>query len=315
MMHKSALRFDSVLHNFNVPQDGVRRYMYDIWQPLTLLIVTTVFMCVLLDKSDFYAFTDSIYDDFFCTPDGKLEGAKSYVSNESPSRSFLTIDTLFGHNLPFSSAKVIDAAWDAVIGRGGQFVAAAVAYRTLRRSFTLTMETCTVTIAAAASLYCRQIQLESAGQLIHTMFWHWSTAHLRWRPAILMGRLRLCAQLFVGIYVLLFATLVSVMTGYRARLTGYTSYEGDGLGLLFPVDRLVHPRIGFNDGARVGLPNTSMFAHDAIVYPDVVGDTFNFTGRYRISEFLASSRDFKEPWGVLVDCQLYVCCLYSRPLS
>jgi hypothetical protein len=270
---------------------------------------------VLLNKSDFYAFRESIYDDFFCTPDGKLEETNPYDSYQSCSQSFLTIDIPFGHNLPFLSAKVIDAAWDAVIGRGGQLVAAAVACRTLRRSFTLTTETCTVMIPAAASLYCRQIQLESMGQLIHTMLWHWGTAHLRWRQAIHTGRLRLCVQLFVGLYVLMFATLVSVMTGDRARLTGYTSYDGDGLGPLFRVNRLVRPRVGFNDVARVRLSNTTMFAHDAIVYPAVVRDTFNLTGGYSISEFLASSRDFRESWGVLVDCQWYACCLHSRLLS
>jgi hypothetical protein len=113
----------------------------------------------------------------------------------------------------------------------------------------------------------------------------------------------LCAQLFVCIYVLLFATLVSVMTGYRARLTGYTSYEDDGLSPLFKVNQLVYPRVGFKDGARVGLPDTTMFAHDAIIYPNVVRDTLNLTEKYSVSEFLANSRDFREPWGVLVDCE------------
>jgi hypothetical protein len=195
------------------------------------------------------------------------------------------------------------------------------------------METCTVTIPATASLYCRQIQLESVSQLIHTMFWPWGSGHLRWRQGIHMGRLRLCTQLFVCIYVLLFATLGSVMTGYRAKLSAFTGYEG---GTLFPVSQLVEPRIGFNDGARVGLSDAPIFSHDEIVYPDGVGDisngywvdlensTYNIgdgywvgleSSRYSISEFLASSRDFKEPWGVLVDCQSYACLLSSLAIA
>jgi hypothetical protein len=304
MTQKSALHLGYVMDKFSVPRDGVRRYLYDIWQPLALLLLITGLLItnILLPASDLYAFEEPIYD-FFCNPDGKLEATNAYDSYQSYHQSIFTIDLAYGHNLPFSSAKVIDAAWDAVIGRGGQFVVAAIAYRTLRRSLNLIMETCTVTIPATASLYCRQIQLESVGQLIHIMFWHWGTAHLRWRRAIHIGRLRLCAQLFVCIYVLLFATLVSVMTGYRARLTAYTSYEDDGLGPLFEVNQLVHPRVGLKDGARVGLPNTTMFAHDAIVYPNYVHDTLNLTGTYSISEFLANSRDFREPWGVLVDCE------------
>jgi hypothetical protein len=316
MMHKSALRLGSMLHKFSVPRDGVRRYMYDIWQPLTLLIVTIWFMAFFFTTSSSFDAMGSIYyGQFFCNADGKLEGTESYHDPLWDPQLYFTINIAFG-KFPFSSAKVIDAAWDAVVGRGGQFVAAAVAYRTLRRSFTLTMETCTVMIPAVASLYCRQIQLESVSQLIHTMFWHWSSGHLRWRQAIHMGRLRLCTQLFACIYVLLFATLGSVMSGYRAELSAITSYEGDGAGPLFPVNRLVRPRIGFNDGVRVGLSDTPMFAHDAIVYPGGVGDTFDRDGSsledasYSVSEFLASSRDFREPWGILVDCQSYACCLH-----
>jgi hypothetical protein len=29
----------------------------------------------------------------------------------------------------------------------------------------------------------------------------------------------------------------------------------------------------------------------------------NLTEKYSVSEFLANSRDFREPWGVLVDCE------------
>jgi hypothetical protein len=115
--------------------------------------------------------------------------------------------------------------------------------------------------------------------------------------------------------VLLFATLGSVMTGYRAKLSPFTGYEG---GTLFPVSQLVGPRIRLYDGARVGLSDAHMFSHDAIVYPDGISDEYNVgdpSYGYSIGEFLASSRDFKEPWGVLVDCQSYACLLSSLAIA
>jgi hypothetical protein len=304
--------------NGKPPRDGSRRYFHYIWQPLTLLFITVSFMSTFFTIYNIYASTTYYVDLFFCNADGKLESTDSAYDLWDPNLYFI-VNIAFG-KLPYSGAKVIDAAWDAVIGRGGQFVAAAVAYRTLRRSFTLTMETCTVTIPAAASLYCRQIQPESFVKLIHTMLWHWGSVHLQLRQAIHVGRVRLCAQLFVCLYVLLFTTLVSVMTGYTALLSGFTGYDDDGTGPLYPINRLVRPRIGLSNGNRVGLSDKAMFSHDAIVYPDAVIDArledwLKGTIEFDIEEFLASSRDFKEPWGVLVDCQWYARCLHSRSLS
>jgi hypothetical protein len=148
---------NDMMHKLSVPRDGMRRYIYDIWQPLTLLLVTISFTALFFTKSDPDSFGsgESIYTEsygpFFCNADGKLEETDSGYHPFWDPQLYFTTNVAFGE-FPFSSAKVIDAAWDAVVGRGGQFLAAAVAYRTLRRSFTLTMETCTVTIPAAASL-------------------------------------------------------------------------------------------------------------------------------------------------------------------
>jgi hypothetical protein len=306
-MRDLASRLGSLLSDWRVPRDGTRRYIYDIWQPLTLLVIVTSFAAAFFYNYNPYPTTQSPYDDFFYNADGNLEKLDYDYEPMWDLQLYFTINIAFG-SFPFSRAKVIDAAWDAVIGRGGQFVAAAIAYRILRRSFTLTMEICTVTIPAAASLYCRQIQPGSTGQLLHTMFWHWGSVHLIWRQPIHMGRMRLCTQLFVCIYVLLFAILVSVMTGHRAQLSGFTGYDSDEVGPLFPISLLVEPRMSFYDSARVGLSDAPMFTYDAIIYPDGVGERIVSGAdvksvEYNISELLASSRSFKEPWGVLVDCQ------------
>lgn len=304
-MRNPASRIGSVLRDSKIPRDGVRRYIYDIWQPLTLLFITISFTAAFFTCYDPYTSTQFTYERFFCNVDGTLEKSNDDYRPFWDSRLYFTVNIAFG-KFSFSGAKITDAAWDAVVGRGGQFIAAVVAYRTLRRSLTLTMETCGVPIPAIASLYCRQIQLIPVGRLLHTMFWHWGSVHLTWRQPILKGRARFGFQLFACTYVLLFATLASVMTGYRAQLTGYSGSGANKTGQLFPVSKIVAPRFVLLDGVRVGLPNT-MYAHDSIVFPagvlDYYDDAYGAETSYsKIGEFLDISRDLQHPYGVLLDC-------------
>jgi hypothetical protein len=285
----------------------MRRYIYDIWQPLTLLVITTSLTAAFFTKYDPYSPARTGKDWFFCNADGNLEKTEYDYRPFWDPRLYFTINIAFGE-FSFSTVKIIDAAWDAVVGRGGQLVAAVVAYRMLRRSLTLTMESCTVSMSAITSLYCQQIQLIPVGQLLRTMFWHWSSVHTPWQQAIPKGRARLGVQLFACIYVLSFATLVSITTGYRAQLTGYSSSGVNETGLLFPINQLVEPRFALLDGARVGLSDTIMYAHDTIQYPDGVLDWYDSkstsdSSMLNIGEFLDASRDYEHPYGVLLDCQ------------
>jgi hypothetical protein len=295
-----------MLRDCKVPRDGMRRHIYDIWQPLTLLVITTSFTVAFFKNYNPHSSAVSPYDWFFCNADGNLEKVDYHYKPMWDLKLYFTVNIAFGR-FPFSGAKVIDAVWDALIGRGGQFVVAAIAYRTLRRSFTLTMETCTVTIPAAASLYCRQIQLGSARQLLHTMFWHWGSVHLIWRQPTLRGRARFGIQLFICTYVLLFATLTSVMTGYRAQLTGFFGSGANQTSQLVAIDQLVQPRFALYDGVRVGFPDTIMYAHDTITYPAGVLDWYYEnrtagTTEFKVSDFLDISRDIQYPYGVMIDC-------------
>jgi hypothetical protein len=109
------------------------------------------------------------------------------------------------------------------------------------------------------------------------------------------------------------------MTGYRAQLTGYSSSGANKTDQLFPVSKLVQPRFVLHDGVRVGLPDTTMYAHDPIVYPvgmlDFYDSEYTYgTSSFNISEFLDISRDFQHPYGVLIDCSWYAYCLHPRTL-
>jgi hypothetical protein len=324
--------FGRPLNDSKLTRDGRRRYLYDIWRPLTLLMLFTSFTSVWTVWYTFYDPATSTSESqrlFFCNADGSIERQNYGYKPFWDPQLYFTINMSFG-KFPFSVVKIIDATWDTVVGRGGQFVAAVLAYQTLRRSLTVTMETCTVTLPAVTSIYCRQIQLGSVGQLLHTMFWHWGSVHSTWRQPIHAGRMRLGLQLFVCIYVLLFATLVSIMTGYRAQLTAFFRYDATGVGQFFPISELEQPRMVVFDGSRVGLSNTLMYARNAITYPGILengssgmpgglgdwspenpkpSDTSSWVW-FNTSEFIASFRDFSQPIGALLDCKQYVYYLF-----
>lgn len=283
-------------------------------------MVATSFTAAFFATYDPYTSTTGGEVFYFCTVDGNVEEKVDEYRPFWDPRLYFTVNIAFG-KLPFSTVKVIDAAWDAILGRGGQFIAAALAYQTLRRSLDLVMETCTVTIPAVTSIYCQQVQIRSVGQLVHTMFWHWGSAHLTWRQPANKGRSRLGMQLFVCTYVLCFATLVSVMTGYRAQLSAYSGLDVEEAGELFPISDMVQARIALYDGHRVNLSDTPMYAHDAIVYPDGIDDMLPWWKKaktswsrspfhdqqgmpnyFNINAFLSESRNFLEPYGTLVDC-------------
>lgn len=281
-----------------IPRDGTRRYLYDIWQPLAILIITFLFTALFYTtyKADSLTKPDAF---FICNDNGYVERTRYDYNPLWDPRLYFTINMAFG-NFAFSTVKVIDAAWDAVIGRGGQVVAALIAYQTLRRSLTLTMETCTLAIPTVTSFYCQQIHTYSAMQMTYNLFWSWKDFNYPvWRKPNFLGRLRLATQIFTCVYVLLFATLVSVMTGYRAQLTGFVGSSAQSV----PISDLVVPRLVLLDGHRIGLPDSLLLAVDEIPYPSNANKTSIFEAVFDVKDFIESTRNFEEPYGTLVDCE------------
>lgn len=152
-----------------VPRDGTYRYLYDIWQPLAILVPTLLFTVAFYSTHKANQLTNP--EAFFiCNDNGYVERTKYNYNPFWDPRLYFTINLAFG-KFAFSTVKVIDAVWDAVIGRGGQVVAALIAYRTLRRSLTLTLETCNLAIPRVTSFYCQQIQAFSVMQMTYDLFW------------------------------------------------------------------------------------------------------------------------------------------------
>lgn len=294
------------LRSWNIPRDGARRYIHDSWQPLVLLVLAVTFTSAFFTTYDPYPGSneDGL---FFCNADGNTERTDyDYMPFWDPGL-FFTINIAFGR-FSFTTVKVIDAGWDAIIGRGGQALAAMMAYRTLRRSLTLTMENCAVAIPTVASIYCQQVQTVSVGHMIHGMYQHWSSHKIGWRAKVRSGSWRLAMQAFTCVYVIFFATLVSVMTGYRTQLTGYFGYELGRSSQLQPISQLERPVMAMYDGSRVGLPDQPIFALKELTsLGGKVSHERYYNLEYDFAALIDSSSDLEEPWGVLIDCKSRIC--------
>lgn len=75
-MEKLSTRITLAVRKWKIPRDGIRRYLYDVWQPLALLVLMVCF------TGSFFAAYDLIYDpygfgeiyyEFFCNADDNPE--------------------------------------------------------------------------------------------------------------------------------------------------------------------------------------------------------------------------------------------------
>lgn len=185
-MEKLTAYTEPGLGSWKIPRDGTYRYLYDTWQPLTLFVLTVCFTAAFYSVYTPVA-TIAPNDLFYCNSDGNLIKALGYYKPLWDPEMYFTVNIAFG-KFAFSTAKVIDAVWDAVVARGGQVLAAMVAYRTLRRSLTLTMEASTVTMSTVATLYCNQIQMISLRRLLQDIFSHKGSPNPQRRRSIYLGK-------------------------------------------------------------------------------------------------------------------------------
>ena len=298
-MEKLTADTEPGLGSWKIPRDGTCRYLYDAWQPLALFVLTVCFTAIFYSVYTPFA-TIPANDLFYCNADGNLVKADGWYRPLWDPELYFTVNIAFG-KLAFSTAKIIDAVWDAVVARGGQMLAATVAYRTLRRSLTLTMEASIVTMPTVATLYCHQIQIVSLRALLHEIFLHRGSPHPQRRRPTYLGKIRLLMQAIACLYVLSFATLLSVTTGYRAQLSGYYGYDADNPSQLQPVGEISRPSMVVYNGSRVGLSDSPIYAREQVRLPVERLDPDSQT--YKITDLIDKSQDFEEPYGVFFDCK------------
>jgi hypothetical protein len=296
------IRIWTTLRAWTVPQDGFRKYLYDIWQPLTILVLTASFAGTFFTVKDPYA---SSRDLFYCNADGNVQTLETGVTGGykplwDPNLFFI-INVSVRDNFSFTQAKLIDAVWDLGIGRGGQLLAAVATYRVLRRSLTLVMESCTVTIPTITSVCCQQMSIWSSWHLLLDVFSTRASQQFGGKRLSLTGRRRLSMQLIACVYVLVFPTLTSVMTGYRTGFTGLFDYTNGTVSQVKPLSELGYTRMFLGDGSRIGLPDSIGYPPHMVPFSEEDDVTEKPVG---IAAFLLdSSKSTQESVGALVDCK------------
>jgi hypothetical protein len=250
----------------SVPPDGRRRYVYDVWQALTAFVLLAIFAVTLyLVGTSSQAY--SIYGGMICNADGKVKEVSAGYSPLWDIQLFFTINMPVSGHLSYTQAKMIDACWDFAFGRGGQALASIVAYRVLRHSVQLYMEDSWLPIPTVASICCHGgIEPATVWELSRATITRTPRSAKRQKPRIVRV-VRYAACVFVCGYVLAFATLASVMTGYIADLEGWFGFKEKGETLL-PLQNLTRADYVLLDGNRLNVTKEQYVVMNSTLWED-----------------------------------------------
>ncbi|KAF5523617.1 hypothetical protein CGCA056_v004401 [Colletotrichum aenigma] len=194
-----------------------------------------VLMSVVIQQPQ--TITDS--DNTACQPDGSF----NIFMNEYDwwaASGFFQITMAWG-TMTFANAKFVDVAWDVVFGRGGQALLAWVSWSVFSDYVTTSMEVSPVTYETFWTVF-----LDGAPTF-------WSTWYLMRdfsRSHGLRSRFAMIFMVLVAIFILLFPTLGSAMSGYQAN-SGAFIRGPDGEMLKFSDFDMIAYII--HDGDRVNL--------------------------------------------------------------
>ena len=148
--------------------------------------------------------------------------------------------------MTFTQVKVIDIAWDLIVGRGGQMCLAWVNWRVFNEWLVWHLERYRTSYKMYTAVALQTTSLTSLGVLAKEFLYfgerNWGR-FLRW--------LAMFSMLISTLYVLAFPTLMAAMTGYITTYEPYMEDYDRNLIEWAKVDRVVGlipdaKRIGFN---------------------------------------------------------------------
>ncbi|KAF2686659.1 hypothetical protein K458DRAFT_476462 [Lentithecium fluviatile CBS 122367] len=179
-----------------------------------------------------------------CYPNGLWKEATGATWRIMDSSYFFTPNLSFG-SMTFTQAKVIDIAWDLLIGRGGQLLLAYVNYRVFNEWLVYHMEMHRTSYKMYTAIAFETTSLGTLGVLGNEFLVvrkGWSWRHFfRW--------LAVLSMLISTLYVLAFPTLMAAMTGY---LTTYAAYVEDYKGDLIEWGKVKTVWAIVEDSVRIG---------------------------------------------------------------
>lgn len=159
--------------------------------------------------------------------------------------------TLGSGRYTYPEAKAIDVLWDLLVGRGGQILAAAMAFTVIRKSLTLSMEQKSVPVSLAFGVYFRSITVVLVGSILQNLSLR-SRARQHQDKAVPLWRLS--SWFYLCVYVLILPTVISAMTGYQTTGSIYFHPAFKSTGSLADASGLTpNPGLMIRDGSRVGL--------------------------------------------------------------
>lgn len=176
--------------------------------PLALSVIVTLAAAAEMASQSYIMGRD-------CYPNGLWKEAPGATWRIMDSSYFFTPNLSFGA-FTFTQVKVIDIAWDLIIGRGGQVLLAWVNYRVFNEWLVYHMEMHFTSYKLYAAVAFETTTMGTLGVLAKEFlaFGEKSWSRLfRW--------LAILSMLLSTFYVLAFPTLMAAMTGY---ITTYETY-------------------------------------------------------------------------------------------
>lgn len=178
-----------------------------------------------------------------CYPNGMWKEAAGATWRIMDSSYFFTPNLSFGA-MSFTQVKVIDVAWDLIVGRGGQMLLAWVNYVVFNEWLLYHMELHRTSYKMATSVAFQTTTMGTLGVLgkewlafgerSWKRFWRW---------------LAMLCMLIATLYVLAFPTLMAAMTGY---ISTYEPYVMDERSNLVSWKEVRHVDYIVHDSWRVG---------------------------------------------------------------
>ena len=154
----------------------------------------------------------------------------------------LTITLPFG-SFTYTEVKLIDAAWDVVVGRCGQILVLLLLYRVLVKATLFTMEFTTVRGETFAATALSSGSTHATWAYMKDVYFSFRSSKTALANAVLMS--------LASVYPLVFPTIVSAMTGYQVTTSAYVAAAD---GTLFPADNLTGIEYVVHDADRIGYP-------------------------------------------------------------
>ncbi|KAF1834814.1 hypothetical protein BDW02DRAFT_597817 [Decorospora gaudefroyi] len=185
-----------------------------------------------------------------CMPDGSFSIDPSKYKYWSSS-GFFEI-TLGSGNFTFTQAKVIDIAWDILIGRGGQALVALISWRVFAKYVTTSMQVTPVTFATYRSIFLSQ---ESSLIAVTRMTRDFIFRH------DLHSKIAAGFMITTMAFTLAFPTFASAMTGYNGNVMAFVNTTDNNYA---PFSSFSFAMFVIHDGSRIGKEDQYIITTESI---------------------------------------------------